>query len=72
MNEDERLEFIVSGETIEGDQKTYTFSIVLGKGATGKEKIDNTGLMLDNLFGPMEVGMILPGNNKQMEAMVFM
>jgi hypothetical protein len=25
--------------------------------------------MLDNLFGPMEVAMILPGNNKQLAAM---
>ncbi len=69
MNEGDRLEFVVSGETIEGDEKTYTFSIEIEDGTTGKEKIDNTGLMLDDLFGPMEVAMVLPGNNKQIEAM---
>lgn len=68
MKEGDRIEFVVSGETIEGDEKTYTFSVGLGDGTTGKEKIDNTGLMLDDLFGPMEVAMVLPGNNKQVEA----
>ncbi len=68
MHSGERLEFVVTGETIEGEEKTYTFSVTLGEGKTGKEKLDNIGLMLDNLFGPMEVAMVLPGNNKQVEA----
>ncbi len=27
-----------------------------------------TGLQLDDMFGPMEVAMVLPGSNKQVEA----
>ncbi|WP_419765051.1 MAG: TRAP transporter permease [Arcobacter sp.] len=69
MEDGERIEFVVNGETLEGDEKTFTFSVALGEGKTGKEKLDNIGLMFDNLFGPMEVAMILPGNNKQVEAM---
>ena len=69
MKEGDLIEFTVSGETLIGKQRTYTFSLPLEKGETGKEKISNTGLTLDNLFGPMEVAMILPGVNKQVEAM---
>jgi TRAP transporter 4TM/12TM fusion protein len=68
MKKGERLEFMVSGETLEGVQRNFTFGLPLGEGKTGKERIDSTGLQLDNLFGPMEVSMILPGNNKQVEA----
>ena len=57
-----------SGETIEEVKRVYTFEIPLADGKTGKERIDNTSLRLDNLFGPMEVFMILAGNNKQIEA----
>ena len=42
--------------------------VPLAEGKTGKEKLDGTGLMLDNMFGPMEVAMVLPGHNKQVEA----
>ena len=69
MKAGDLIEFVVSGETIEGDQKMYTFAIPLEKGETGKDRINNTGLQLDDLFGPMEVAMIMPGNNKQLEAM---
>jgi len=68
MKAGDRLQFVVSGETLEGVQRTYTFELPLEEGETGKQKIDDTGLMLDNMFGPMEVAMILPGNNKQVEA----
>lgn len=69
MKAGERLEFIVSGETIEGIHRNYTFALPLAKGSTGKERINDTGFQLDNMFGPMEVSMILPGNNKQVAAM---
>ncbi len=68
MKAKDRLEFVVSGETLEGVQRKYTFGLPLASGKTGKERIDGTGLMLDNMFGPMEVSMVLPGNNKQVEA----
>jgi len=68
MKAGDRLQFVVSGETLEGVQRKYTFELPLAEGATGKERINETGLILDNLFGPMEVAMILPGNNKQVEA----
>jgi len=68
MKTGERLEFVVTGETLEGVERRYTFGLPLAEGKTGKEKIDGTGLMLDNMFGPMEVSMVLPGHNKQVEA----
>ncbi len=68
MKAGERLEFIVSGETLEGVQKRLTFGLPLSTGKTGKEKLDGTGLMLDSMSGSMEVLMILAGNNKQVEA----
>jgi len=68
MDQGDRLEFVVTGETLEGDEKRYTFGLPLSDGKTGKEKIDGTGLRLDDMFGPMEVAMVLPGNNKQVEA----
>jgi len=68
MEKGDRLEFVVSGETIEGVERKFTFGLPLADGKTGKEKIDGTGLMLDNMFGPMEVAMVMPGDNKQVEA----
>ena len=67
MKKGERLQFVVSGETLEGTERKYTFAIPLGEGKTGQERITETGLQLDNLFGPMEVATITP-INKQMEA----
>jgi hypothetical protein len=69
MKKGDRLTFVVSGETIEGKQRTYTFSLPLEEGKDGKERINNTGFQLDNMFGPMEVAMVNPGHNKQVEAM---
>ncbi len=68
MKTGERLEFVVSGETLEGVERKYTFALPLADGETGKEKINGTGLQLDDMFGPMEVSMVLPGTNKQVEA----
>ncbi len=68
LKEGEAIHFNVKGETLEGTPRTYTFSLPLAKGDTGKERINNTGFMLDDLFGPMEVAMIMEGNNKQLEA----
>ncbi len=67
MKAGERLQFVVSGETIEGDQRTMTFAIPLAQGKTGQERINETGLRLDDLLGPMEVATITP-INKQIEA----
>ncbi len=69
MKKGDIIEFIVSGETIEGDQKAFTFGLPLAAGKTGQERLNETGLRLDNLLGPMEVSMINPGFNKQVEAM---
>jgi len=69
MKAGDRLEFVVSGETIEGVDRKYTFALPLVEGKTGKERINETGFQLDDLFGPMEVSMMLPGHNKQVEAM---
>ncbi|MDB4257474.1 DUF3394 domain-containing protein [Arcobacteraceae bacterium] len=68
MKAGDRLEFLVTGETIEGIQRKFTFGLPLAEGNTGKERIDGTGLRLDSMFGPMEVAMVLPGRNKQVEA----
>jgi len=68
MKAGERLQFVVSGETLEGRERSYTFGLPLANGETGKERVNSTGLQLDDMFGPMEVSMILPGNNKQVEA----
>jgi TRAP transporter 4TM/12TM fusion protein len=68
LKEGDSIEFVVAGETLEGKAREYTFSLPLAEGATGKERINNTGFQLDNLFGPMEVSMIMEGNNKQVEA----
>ncbi|MEA3554274.1 MAG: DUF3394 domain-containing protein, partial [Campylobacterota bacterium] len=67
MKAGERLHFVVSGETLEGDQRTMTFAIPLAEGKTGQERINETGLRLDDLLGPMEVATITP-INKQIEA----
>ena len=67
MEVGDRLQFVVSGETLEGTQRTYTFAIPLAEGKTGQEKLNETGLRLDNLLGPMEVATITP-INKQIEA----
>lgn len=69
MKAGERIEFVVSGETIEGKERQYTFGLPLAEGETGKEKINETGFQVDDMFGPMEVAMVLPGHNKQVEAM---
>lgn len=68
MEKGDLLEFVVNGETLEGTQREYTFVLPLAEGNNGKERINNTGFQLDDLFGPMEVAMILEGNNKQVEA----
>jgi TRAP transporter 4TM/12TM fusion protein len=67
MKKGDRLQFVVTGETIEGVQRTYTFALPLAEGKTGQERINETGLRLDNLLGPMEVATITP-INKQIEA----
>ncbi|MCV6607068.1 MAG: TRAP transporter permease [Campylobacterales bacterium] len=64
----ETIEFIVSGETLEGVSKVLTFPLTLVNGETGKERINNTGMRLDSAFGPTEVVMMLPGNNKEVES----
>jgi hypothetical protein len=69
MKKGDRLQFVVSGETLEGVERTYTFALPLAQGKDGKQRVNDTGFQLDNMFGPMEVAMILPGNNKQVEAM---
>lgn len=69
MKAGDRLQFVVSGETIDGIERDYTFELPLEKGTNGKERINNTGFQLDDMFGPMEVAMMLPGHNKQVEAM---
>ena len=67
MKEGDRLHFVVSGETLEGTQRTMTFAIPLAQGNTGQERINETGLRLDDLLGPMEVATVTP-LNKQIEA----
>jgi len=67
MKAGDRLQFVVSGETIEGTERRYTFAIPLAEGKTGQERINETGLRLDDLLGPMEVATITP-INKQIEA----
>jgi len=68
MQKGDILEFTVKGETIDGIDRTYTFGLPLAAGKDGKERLDSTGFMLDNMFGPMEVAMVNPGHNKQVEA----
>lgn len=63
------LEFTVKGETVDGDIRAFTFGLPLSEGKNGKERLDGTGFMLDNMFGPMEVAMVNPGHNKQVQAM---
>ena len=74
MSEGETIRFVVEGETIEGVQRSYTFLLPLADGETGRERVNNTGLQIDDLFGDMEVAMVLPGIsnsraiNKQVES----
>jgi len=74
MEPGESLRFVVEGETIEGIKRAYTFLLPLAYGDSGKERVNNTGLQLDDLFGDMEVAMVMPGIsndraiNKQVEA----
>ena len=74
MSEGESIRFIVEGETIEGVERSYTFLLPLADGQTGRERVNNTGLQMDDLFGDMEVAMVLPGIsnsraiNKQVES----
>jgi hypothetical protein len=69
------IRFVVEGETLEGIQRSYTFLLSLAEGDSGMEKINNTGFYLDDLFGDMEVAMVMPGMsnnreiNKQVESM---
>ena len=74
MSEGEPIRFVVEGETIEGVERSYTFLLPLADGQTGRERVNNTGLQIDDLFGDMEVAMVLPGIsnsraiNKQVES----
>ena len=74
MSEGETIRFVVEGETIEGVERSYTFLLPLADGQTGRERVNNTGLQIDDLFGDMEVAMVLPGIansraiNKQVES----
>ncbi len=74
MNSGESIRFVVEGETLEGIERSYTFLLPLADGDSGKERVNNTGLQLDDLFGDMEVAMVMPGIsndsaiNKQVEA----
>ena len=74
MSEGETIRFVVEGETIEGVQRSYTFLLPLADGQSGRERINNTGVQVDDLFGDMEVAMVLPGIsnsraiNKQVES----
>ena len=74
MNPGQSIRFVVEGETLEGVQRSYTFLLPLAEGISGMEKINNTGLYLDDLFGDMEVAMVMPGMsnnraiNKQVES----
>jgi len=68
LKKGESIEFVVTGETVEGIKREYTFVLPLAEGKTGQERINNTGLQLDNLLGSMEVAMVNPGFNKQVEA----
>ncbi len=74
LSEGQSIRFVVQGETLEGVNRSYTFLLPLANGETGRERINNTGLQIDDLFGDMEVAMILPGVsgsraiNKQVES----
>jgi len=74
MEAGESIRFVVEGETLEGIERAYTFLLPLAYGDSGKERVNNTGLQLDDLFGDMEVAMVMPGIsndraiNKQVEA----
>ena len=74
MSPGQSIRFVVEGETLEGVQRSYTFLLPLADGISGMEKINNTGLYLDDLFGDMEVAMVMPGMsnnraiNKQVES----
>ncbi len=65
---EERLQFVVSGTTIDDIDRTYTFSVDLKDGNTGKERLLNSGLMMDTIDGRAEIMMVNPGISKQMEA----
>ena len=74
MTEGEPIRFVVEGETLEGVERSYTFLLPLAEGESGRERINNTGVQIDDLFGDMEVAMVLPGIsgnraiNKQVES----
>jgi len=74
MEPGDSIRFVVEGETLEGIKRAYTFLLPLAYGDSGKERVNNTGLQLDDLFGDMEVAMVMPGIsndraiNKQVEA----
>jgi TRAP-type uncharacterized transport system fused permease subunit len=68
MQQGELLQFVTEGETLEEIERSYTFMIKLANGKTGKERINNTGLTLDDSLGNMEISMIIPGKSKQIQA----
>jgi len=72
MSEGDSIRFVVEGETLEGVERNYTFLLPLAEGESGREKINNTGLQIDDLFGDMEVAMVLPGisNNRAINKQV--
>jgi len=72
MSEGDSIRFVVEGETLEGVERNYTFLLPLAEGDSGREKINNTGLQIDDLFGDMEVAMVLPGisNNRAINKQV--
>ncbi|RLA08476.1 MAG: C4-dicarboxylate ABC transporter [Gammaproteobacteria bacterium] len=58
MQAGDLLQFVVEGETLEEVERSYTFMIPLETGKTGRQRINNTGLQLDDSLGEMEVAMI--------------
>jgi hypothetical protein len=74
MRAGDSIQFVVAGETLEGVERIYTFTLPLAEGKTGKERFNNTGLQLDDMFGDMEVAIVIPGLsfdngiNKQVES----
>ncbi|RLA74803.1 MAG: C4-dicarboxylate ABC transporter [Epsilonproteobacteria bacterium] len=68
LPKNEKLQFVVSGTTIDDIDRKYTFTVDLKDGATGKDKLINSGLMMDTIDGRAEILMVNPGISKQMEA----
>ncbi len=68
LPKNEKLQFVVSGTSIDDIDRKYTFTVDLKDGATGKDKLINSGLMMDTIDGRAEILMVNPGISKQMEA----